>query len=91
MFGDNFAASKDLFSNPVMLMSLINGEGTDFSKILLLNSMSQGDLGSNPIALAMMLKGDSSDDNLSTIAMMSMFNNGTNPFAPKKAEKNKEN
>lgn len=91
MFGDNFATSKDLFSNPIMLMSLINGEGNDFSKILLLNSMSQGDLGSNPIALAMMLKGDNTDDNLSTIAMMSMFNNGTNPFAPKKAEKNKEN
>ena len=91
MFGDNFATSKDLFSNPIMLMSLINGEGNDFSKILLLNSMSQGDLGSNPIALAMMLKGDNTDDNLSTIAMMSMFNNGTNPFAPKKAEKSKEN
>ena len=42
------------------------------------------------MALAMMLKGDTSSDSLSTIALMSMFNNGTNPFAPKKAKANKK-
>lgn len=84
MFGDNFAAAGDLFSNPMMLMALMEGKNSDLSQLMLLSSLSNGDLGSNPMALAMMLKGDKSDDAMSTIAMMSLFNNGTNPFAPKK-------
>lgn len=85
MFGDNFAAAGDLFSNPMMLMALMEGKNSDLTQLMLLTSLSKGDLGSNPMALAMMLKGDKSDDALSTIALMSMFSNGTNPFAPKKA------
>lgn len=84
MFGDNFAAAGDLFSNPMMLMALMEGKNSDLSQLMLLSSLSNGELGSNPMALAMMLKGDKSDDTMSTIALMSMFNNGTNPFAPKK-------
>ncbi len=94
MFGDNFAATGDLFSNPMMLMALMEGKNGDLSQLMLLSSLTKGDLGSNPMALAMMLKGDNSSDSLSTIALMSMFNNGTNPFAPKKEAKktnNKEN
>lgn len=90
MFGDNFAAAGDLFSNPMMLMALMEGKNSDLTQMMLFNSMSNGDLGSNPMALAMMLKGDTSSDSLSTIALMSMFNNGTNPFAPKKAKANKK-
>lgn len=90
MFGDNFAAAGDLFSNPMMLMALMEGKNSDLTQMMLFNSMSNGDLGSNPMALAMMLKGDNSSDSLSTIALMSMFNNGTNPFAPKKAKTNKK-
>ena len=86
MFGDNFAAAGDLFSNPMMLMALMNGKSTDLSQLLLLNSMNNGDLGSNPMALAMLLKDNGSNDSLSTIALMSMFGNGNNPFAPKKAK-----
>lgn len=86
MFGDNFAAAGDLFSNPMMLMALMEGKSSDLTQLMLFSSMSKGDLGSNPMALAMMLKGDKGDDSLSTIALMSMFNNGTNPFAPKKKE-----
>lgn len=86
MFGDNFAATGDLFSNPMMLMALMDGKGTDLSQLLLLNSMSNGDLGSNPMALAMLLKDNGGNDSLSTIALMSMFGNGNNPFAPKKAK-----
>lgn len=89
MFGDNFAAAGDLFSNPMMLMALMEGKNSDLTQMMLLTSLSNGDLGSNPMALAMMLKGDKSDDSLSTIALMSMFNNGTNPFAPKKAKATK--
>lgn len=88
MFGDNFAATKDLFSNPMMLMALMEGKGSDLSQLMLFNSLSKGDLGSNPMALAMLLKGDKSESGLSTLAMMSMFNNGTNPFAPVKGNKN---
>lgn len=84
MFGDNFAVTGDLFSNPMMLMALMDNKNSDLSQLLLLTSLSKGDLGSNPMALAMLLKGDKSDNSLSTIALMSMFNNGTNPFAPKK-------
>lgn len=89
MFGDNFAAAGDLFSNPMMLMALMEGKNSDLTQLMLLNSLSNGDLGSNPMVLAMMLKGDKGDDSLSTIAMMSMFSNGTNPFAPKKAKETK--
>lgn len=84
MFGDNFAVTGDLFSNPMMLMALMDNKNSDLSQLMLLTSLSKGDLGNNPMALAMLLKGDKSDNSLSTIALMSMFNNGTNPFAPKK-------
>lgn len=89
LFGDNFASAGDLFSNPMMLMALMEGKNSDLTQIMLMNSLSNGDLGGNPMALAMMLKGDKSDDSLSTIALMSMFNNGTNPFAPKKKDTKK--
>ena len=89
MFGDNFAATKDLFSNPMMLMALMEGKNSDLSQLMLFSSLSKGDLGSNPMALAMLLKGDKEDNTLSTLAMMSMFNNGTNPFAPVKGKDNK--
>lgn len=89
MFGDNFAAAGDLFSNPMMLMALMEGKNSDLTQLMLMSSLNNGDLGSNPMALAMMLKGDKSEDSLSTIALMSMFNNGTNPFAPKKKEAKK--
>lgn len=79
LFGDNFAATGELFSNPMMLMTLINGErNTDISKLLLLSSLSKGDLASNPMAMAMLMKDGNSD--FSTLAMMSMLN-GSNPFA----------
>ena len=43
MFGDNFAATGELFSNPMMLMALIGGEGnTDISKLMLFSSLSKG-------------------------------------------------
>lgn len=86
MFGDNFASAGDLFSNPMMLMALMEGKNSDLTQLMLLSSLNNGELGSNPMALAMMLKGDKGNDGLSTIALMSMFNNGTNPFAPKKKE-----
>ncbi len=89
MFGDNFAATKDLFSNPMMIMALMEGKNSDLSQLMLFSSLSKGDLGSNPMALAMLLKGDKEDNTLSTLAMMSMFNNGTNPFAPVKGKDNK--
>lgn len=91
MFGDNFAATGDLFSNPMMLMALMEGSNSDLTQMMLFSSLSNGDLGSNPMALAMMLKGDKGNDSLSTIAMLSMLNNGTNPFAPKKKETKKIN
>ena len=84
MFGDNFAATGDLFSNPLMLMALMDGKDSDLTQLMLLSSLNKGELGNNPMALAMLLKGDKGNDSLSTIALMSMFNNGTNPFAPKK-------
>lgn len=87
MFGDNFASTKDLFSNPMMLMALMDGKNSDLTQLMLMNSLSKGDLASNPMALTMLLKGDKGDNTLSTLAMMSMFNNGTNPFAPAKANK----
>lgn len=89
MFGDNFAATKDLFSNPMMLMALMEGKNSDLSQLMLFSSLSKGDLGSNPMALAMLLKDGKGDNTLSTLAMMSMFNNGTNPFAPVKGKDNK--
>ena len=83
MFGDNFAATGELFSNPMMLMALIGGEGnTDISKLMLFSSLSKGEGFNNPLLMSMLLKDDSKSD-LSTFAMMSMLGNGTNPFAPK--------
>lgn len=86
MFGDNFAATGDLFSNPLMLMALMDGKNSDLTQLMLLSSLNKGELGNNPMALAMLLKGDKGSDSLSTIALMSMFNNGTNPFTPKKTK-----
>ena len=93
MFGDNFAATGELFSNPMMLMALIGGDGnTDISKLMLFSSLSKGEGFNNPMLMSMLLKDDSKSD-LSTFAMMSMLGNGTNPFAPKatKAKENKGN
>lgn len=92
LFGDNFAATGELFSNPMMLMALINGEGNgDISKLLLLSSLTKGEGFNNPMLMSMLLKDDSKSD-LSTFAMMSMLGNGTNPFAPKaKAKETKGN
>lgn len=87
MFGDNFAATGELFSNPMMLMALIGGEGnTDISKLMLFSSLSKGEGFNNPLLMSMLLKDDSKSD-LSTFAMMSMLGNGTNPFAPKATNK----
>lgn len=80
MFGDSFASNGDLFSNPMMLMAFMEGKSSDLTNLMLFNSLSKGDLGSNPMALAMMLKGDKGNDSLSTIAMLSMMNNGVNLF-----------
>lgn len=83
MFGDNFAATGELFSNPMMLMALIGGDGnTDISKLLLFSSLSKGEGLNNPMLMSMLLKDDNKND-LSTFAMMSMLGNGNNPFAPK--------
>ena len=60
----------------------------DFGKFLLMSSMSKGDLASNPMLMTFLMKDGKSD--LSTLAMMSMFNNGTNPFAPAKKKADKE-
>ena len=80
MFGDNFAASGELFSNPMMLMALMGEDNdTDFGKFLLMSSMSKGDLASNPMLMTFLMKDGKSD--LSTLAMMSMLSNGNNPFA----------
>lgn len=91
LFGDNFAATGELFSNPMMLMALIGGEGNaDFSKMLLFSSLAKGDMASNPMLMAMLLKDDGKAD-FSTFAMMSMLGNGTNPLAPKaKKDDNKK-
>ena len=92
MFGDNFAATGELFSNPMMLMALMNGEGSnDISKLMLLSSMTKGEGFNNPMVMSMLLNGDNKSD-LSTFAMMSMLGNGTNPFTPKapKAKETKE-
>lgn len=91
MFGDNFAATGELFSNPMMLMALISGDGnTDISKLLLFSSLSKGEGLNNPMLVSMLLKDDNKND-LSTFAMMSMLGNGNNPFAPKTSkEKDKE-
>lgn len=84
MFGDNFASTGELFSNPMMLMALINGDSnSDTSKLLLLSSLSKGDMANNPMLMATLLKGDGKLD-LSTIMMMSMMNGNNNPFTPKK-------
>ena len=90
MFGDNFAANGDLFSNPMMLMALMDGGSNDLTQLMLLNSLNKGELGNNPMALAMLLKNDKGNDNLSAIALMSIFNNGASPFTPKKNKTTKE-
>ena len=90
MFGDNFATNGDLFSNPMMLMALMNGGSSDLTQLMLLNSLNKGELGNNPMALAMLLKGDKGNDNLSAIALMSIFNNGVSPFTAKKNKTTKE-
>lgn len=81
IFGDNFTGTNDLFSNPMMLMSLMGDNKDDsLSKMLLMSSMAKGgDFSKNPMMMAILLKDGNSGD-LSTIAMMSMFNGGTNPF-----------
>ena len=89
MFGDNFAATGDLFSNPMMLMALMGDDkDSDISKFMLMSSMSKGDFASNPMLMTFLMKDGNSD--LSTLAMMSMFNNGTNPFVPAKKKADKE-
>lgn len=90
-FGDNFAATGELFNNPMMLMALMgDSKDGDLSKLMLLSSLSKGDLGSNPMLLSMLMKDDSKSD-FSTFALMSMLGNGTNPFAPKAPKKKPEN
>ena len=91
LFGDNFAATGELFSNPMMLMALMNGDkDMDLSKILLFSSFAKGDLASNPMLMAMLMKDDKGSD-FSTFAMMSMLGNRTNPFAAKTTKKNDTN
>ena len=91
LFGDNFAATGELFSNPMMLMTLISGEGNmDLTKLMLFSSLSKGDMASNPMLMAMLLKDDGKTD-LSTFAMMSMLSGGANPFAPKATKKDDNN
>ena len=82
LFGDNFASEGELFSNPMMLMALMDNKDTDLSKMLLMSSLGKGNMESNPMLMAMLLK-DGKDLDLSTFAMMSMFNGKTNPFNPK--------
>ena len=91
LFGDNFAATGELFSNPMMLMTLISNEGNmDLTKLMLFSSLSKGDMASNPMLMAMLLKDDNKTD-LSTFAMMSMLSGGANPFAPKATKKDDNN
>lgn len=86
-FGDNFAATGELFNNPMMLMALMNdSKDNDLTKMMLLSSLSKGDLASNPMLLTMLMKDDGKTD-FSTFAMMSMLGNGSNPFAPKASKK----
>ena len=89
IFGDNFASAGDLFANPMTLMALMNGNNGDLSQLMLLNALNNGDLGNNPMVLAMLMKGDKGNGDLSSIALMSLFNNGTNPFSPKKTKTSK--
>ena len=89
MFGDNFAATGELFSNPMMLMALMgDNKDSDLSTLMLMSNLGKGDFASNPMLLSFLMKDGKSD--LSTLAMMSMFNNGTNPFAPAKKKADKE-
>lgn len=80
LFGDNFAADGELFSNPIMLMSLM-GENNDMTKLLAYSSIAKGDLASNPMLMAFLMKGEDKGD-FSTLAMLSMLN-GKNPFGVK--------
>lgn len=89
MFGDNFAATGELFNNPMMLMALMGDDkDNDFSKIMLMSSMTKGDFATNPLLMTFLMKDGKSD--LSTLAMMSMFNGGNNPFVPAKKKADKE-
>jgi hypothetical protein len=88
MFG-NMTESGEIFNNPLMLMTLMGGEGSnDLSKMLMMTSLTKGELGTNPMMLAMMLSDGGDKSDLSTLAMMSMMTGGTNPFAPSKAARN---
>lgn len=89
LFGDNFASNGDLFANPMMLMALMEGKSSDLTQLMLMNSLGNGELGANPMALALLLKDGKSEDSLSTIALMSLFQGGMNPFTLKKKETRK--
>lgn len=89
IFGDNFAATGEIFNNPMMLMSLINGDRTDMSKLLMFNAMSKGDFANNPMAMAFLMNGNGDGDDFSKFAMLSMMT-GKNPFAAKAETKIEE-
>ena len=89
IFGDNFAATGEIFNNPMMLMSLINGDRTDMSKLLMFNAMSKGDFANNPMAMAFLMNGNNDGDDFSKFAMLSMMT-GKNPFATKAETKVEE-
>lgn len=89
IFGDNFAATGEIFNNPMMLMSLINGDRTDMSKLLMFNAMSKGDFANNPMAMAFLMNGNNGGDDFSKFAMLSMMT-GKNPFAAKAETKVEE-
>ena len=84
IFGDNFAATGDLFSNPMMLMALMDNKNADLSKLMLFSTLGNNE-NMNPMFLSLLLKDGNTD--LSTIAMMSMFNGGKNPFTPSNKKK----
>lgn len=89
IFGDNFAATGEIFNNPMMLMSLINGDRTDMSKLLMFNAMNKGDFANNPMAMAFLMNGNNDGDDFSKFAMLSMMT-GKNPFATKAETKVEE-
>lgn len=89
IFGDNFAATGEIFNNPMMLMSLINSDRTDMSKLLMFNAMSKGDFANNPMAMAFLMNGNNDGDDFSKFAMLSMMT-GKNPFATKAETKVEE-
>lgn len=81
IFGDNFASAGEIFNNPMMLMSLMNGNSNDLTKVLMFSSFANKDLATNPMLMALLMK-DGDGDDFSKIAMLSMMT-GNNPFAPK--------